>query len=63
LRRAVNNLAVTGVMFAPKLRHIAPSLLGWNRFVAANEAFDKFIGETIRNHIATYDENTNRYIQ
>jgi len=60
--RAANNLQRTGVMFAPSLRHLAPSLLGWNRFVTANDAFNKFIEEKIADHINTYTDNRNRYI-
>jgi len=44
-------------MFAPALRHIAPSLLGWNRFIAANNAFNKFIEETITSHVKTVKDN------
>jgi len=48
-------------MFAPELRHVAPSLLGWNRFVAANDAFNKFIEETVTHHIETFDDKNHRY--
>jgi len=55
-------LQTTGVLFAPVLRHIAPSLLGWNRFVAANNELNRFVGETIDDHIKKYtDNNKNRY--
>jgi len=57
--RAVNNIQTTGVMFAPALRHISPSLLGWNRFIAANDAFNKFIEETITSHVKTFKDNNN----
>jgi len=53
--RATNRLVATGVMFAPALRHVAPSLLGWNRYVETCNALEKFVQETIARHEETLD--------
>jgi len=46
----------TGLVFAPSLRHIAPSLLGWNRFIAAREEFQQFAKKIMEDHKATFTE-------
>jgi len=56
----MNKLVATGVMFAPGLRHIAPSLLGWNRYVDTYDAIKKFIQETIERHEKTVDHDNPR---
>jgi len=61
--RACNNIQTTGIMFAPVLRHIAPSLLGWNRFITAKDALHKFVEEKLADHIKTYSINSNRWIR
>jgi len=50
----------TGLLFAPKLRYLAPSLLGWNSYLSASEAFTKFQENIINEHKATYVEGHHR---
>jgi len=52
----MNKIMTTGLLFALSLRHIAPSLLGWNRFIAAREDFQEFTKKMMEDHKATFTE-------
>jgi len=57
LLKNVNRMGMTGLFFAPGLRHIAPKLTGWTALVNSVADFKKIMDDTVNKHTKNHDSN------
>ncbi|CAL8110894.1 unnamed protein product [Orchesella dallaii] len=55
--RTLNKTVMSGLVFAPSLRHLAPGLFGWTDWINSYSNFEKLMDAEIEKHSAKLDPN------
>ncbi|ODM98565.1 Methyl farnesoate epoxidase [Orchesella cincta] len=53
--RALNKTIMSGLAFAPSLRHVAPGIFGWTDWVNTHNDFEKLMDKETENHAVKLD--------